>query len=266
MRRRAAASTAPRPTATPSAKVSRPEMSVETRRHGEPQRRHAPAVEVADEALEEPRGRHRAQGADEARPEQGRQRREEHAVAGHVMAPVPAVVPQDEAEGGAVVLGREVRARRGQHEVGRRATTAATAHAGTALGVQERGDAIDGIRPVEPGPVPGVGEVQDVGLAAERARIGVGERRGEVGVAIAPHDERGAVDAPEVEAGAGERVLRARAVELEDRALRALVEVRPRLVGQRLRERPPPGPTRRSPTTTSPTPRIRHRRATRCQR
>src|SRR3954451_23299617 len=110
------------------------------------------------------------------------------------------------------------------------AAAAASAHAGVALSVQERGDAIDGIRPIVPGPVPGMLQVQDLRLAAERVRVGVRELGGHVGIAIAPNHERRAVDPREIEPGAGQRVLRARAVELQDRALSALVEVRPGLV------------------------------------
>ena len=80
--------------------------------------RRARPSRVAHQALEEPRRRRpRSARRRAAAPSDGRQRREEHAVAGHVMAAVPAVVPQHEAEVGAVVLRGEVRARRGQHEV-----------------------------------------------------------------------------------------------------------------------------------------------------
>ncbi len=65
----------------------------------EPQGRDAGAVAmpVTGEGSEQPRRRHRGQGPNEPRPERRRERREENAVAGQVVAPVPVVVPEQEA-------------------------------------------------------------------------------------------------------------------------------------------------------------------------
>ena len=120
-RPRAAASTAPSPTARPSAKVRRPLMSVvavATANHSAatrpPRRCRAPGARRS--RRRRPRSARRPAAARAARASGGKS----SAVAGHVMAAVPAVVPQHEAEVGAVVLRRQVRARRSQHEVDRR--------------------------------------------------------------------------------------------------------------------------------------------------
>ena len=79
---------------------------------------------VAGEGAEQPRGRHRGQGAHQPRAERGAERREENAVAGQVVASVPVVVPEQEAMRGEQVraegLRREVGARRAQNQVGER--------------------------------------------------------------------------------------------------------------------------------------------------
>ena len=90
---------------------------------------------------------------------------------------------------------------------------------------QERRHTVDDLGPVDPGPVPGVGEVLDAGVA-ERGRVPVGEPRGDVRVAVALQRR-----APGSRWRAARRrrrrgVLGARAVQAQDRPLRALVEAR----------------------------------------
>ena len=88
---------------------------------------------LVGDALEQIRRGHGAERADDPRPEQPSQRREQDAVARHVVARVPGVVPQREAlaaeELGAVDLRGEVGARGVDDEVQPR-QIAATTHAG----------------------------------------------------------------------------------------------------------------------------------------
>ncbi len=71
----------------------------------------------------------------------------------------------------------------------------------------------------------GVGQQHDLGLAAERLGVARRERRREVGVLLAPDDERRRVDLPQLVAGGGQRLRRGAAVELDHRPLGAVVEV-----------------------------------------
>ena len=64
----------------------------------------------------------------------------------------------------------------------------------------------------------------------ERLGVGRAELGADVGVAVGGQHQRGAVDAAQVLARAREHLRRRRAVELEDRALGAVVEVLPDLV------------------------------------
>ena len=79
------------------------------------------------------------------------------------------------------------------------------------------------------------------GGGAQRGCHLIGEPGGEVGVAIPPQHQRRRGDLAQPLPGAGEHVGRRAAVELEDRALRALIEVLPHAVdelpGQRTRGR-----------------------------
>ncbi len=73
----------------------------------------AVAVTMTGEGAEQPGSRHRGQGANQPRPEGGSERREEDAVAGQVVAPVPVVVPEQEA-----VRGEQVGAKRLRRMIG----------------------------------------------------------------------------------------------------------------------------------------------------
>ena len=79
------------------------------RARAEPKGRKAGAVAVpmTGEGAEQPGSRHSGQGANQPRSERGSERREEDAVAGQVVAPVPVVVPEQEA-----VRGEQVGAKR----------------------------------------------------------------------------------------------------------------------------------------------------------
>ena len=106
---------APRPIAIPRTKVRRPVNSIVADARPEPKGREAGpvAVRVTGEGAEQPGGRHRGQGADQPRPERRAQRRKEDAVAGQVVAPVPVVVPEQEA-----VRGEQVGAKRLRRMIG----------------------------------------------------------------------------------------------------------------------------------------------------
>ena len=69
----------------------------------------AVAVRVTGEGAEQPGGRHRGQGADQPRAERRAERRKEDAVAGQVVAPVPVVVPEQEAVRGEQVGAKGLR-------------------------------------------------------------------------------------------------------------------------------------------------------------
>src|SRR6184192_675700 len=90
---------------------------------------------------------------------------------------------------------------------------------------QELGDALDYSRIVEPRPVARAGDDLDLRLAAECVGVGVSEARRKERVVLPPHDEGGGAKLAESVACALEDVRRRRAVEAEDRALGAVVEV-----------------------------------------
>src|SRR5262245_8121130 len=114
-------------------------------------------------------------------------------------------------------------------------SNAASPHAGARLVDEERGNAIDDIGAVEPGPVTRVREMEELRLAPEGAGIRVGEARGNVSVAVSPYDQCGTRNRPEIEPGARERVLGTGPVEPQDRPLGPLVEVGPGVLGERRR-------------------------------
>src|SRR5690349_15069572 len=106
------------------------------------------------------------------------------------------------------------------------ATGARRERAGT-LARQECGDAVDDLRLLVPRPVTRIGDDVDLGRAAQCAGVCVREPRLEVRVLLAPDHERGGGDLGQVAAHVRQLVLRCRAVEAQDRALRAVVEVLP---------------------------------------
>ncbi len=126
-RRWVAASTHARANVTPRAKVRRPVRrltAVAAANQSDPTR--APRVPKCSAAIRSKShaASHRGDRADHPRSHQGGQRREEHAVPGHVVPAVPGVVPDEEAvlleQPRPVGLGGEVGARRIDGEIGQR--------------------------------------------------------------------------------------------------------------------------------------------------
>src|SRR4051812_32585820 len=78
-----------------------------------------------------------------------------------------------------------------------------------------------------PGPVPGFLDDLDLCRTTHGLAVRVGEVRLEIWVLRAPHDQRRRRDLPEVAPDLGQLILRRRAVQAQDRALRAVVEVLP---------------------------------------
>ena len=89
---------------------------------------------------------------------------------------------------------------------------------------EEADHPLDRVGPVQPPPVAGVGQLEQL-RGGQRARVLGGEAGGDVGVLQAPHHQRGHLQPVKLGARPGEHLGRGAAIQPQDRALGAVVEV-----------------------------------------